>query len=686
MGSTQSYFLREFIDEIVRTGGAALAGSGPPPTREAVEQIFKDVALGAAHRMFGDRTPIEVTLSEPLGEVCFAQVLEVALAPEDPRRQIPLDVVRAAGREVAAGDVVEVPILYTWATKERAAIERLQAELGAELPLPLHSLELWEHLTEALNAALLRYFPAPALPADTLGGLLVGGGGWARGCSARSGEWEIELAGAMFEFYRTRVTSGWVDYGFTTIVRRGGVGVFRGQTNAWKQLGEGDGAVHLTALIRGDNDGVVRSWAGLATSEAARPRFVAALQAIAERLAADELNGSETHELLVAAIRPPVAGGLWVWMQEALPRLLGPFQHTVEHEGVKIRYEVLEVYPPDVGLIYFGSAAVRMIGRTSDVKVLPCPEGEPIQMGYVGPEALTLRGPTAEEARDLEAIVAKFGEWLAVHLDHHVENRGFEGIEYGSYFYGFDGYFPLVQLLEQRLRWGPAGAPPVPAFDEAALARAAELLRPADADGDHVLAAFAVGGWTIVLHDDMDNLPFGSYCGVSLTPPEGGGAVQVMMVDAWNPATRSVIDGDAFAFQRFSAWLRAAIVRADLDEVRVFHEEVDEEEEEEEVDEGEDEDYEEGGVVSGEIEVSLAEWLLFGLPDHGDRFLVDWRAQWHVVNAIRGIDGFAGIYGFTGESVERLRTRDLACWRRFLREVIDPRFARTTGERLLNPA
>jgi len=71
------------------------------------------------------------------------------------------------------------------------------------------------------------------------------------------------------------------------------------------------------------------------------------------------------------------------------------------------------------------------------------------------------------------------------------------------------------------------------------------------------------------------------------------------------------------------------------------------------------------------------------MPDTGDRFLVDWRAQWHIVNATARIEDFKGIYGFSGTFIERLRTRDIPLWRRFLREVVDPRFVHTVGERML---
>ena len=56
--------------------------------------------------------------------------------------------------------------------------------------------------------------------------------------------------------------------------------------------------------------------------------------------------------------------------------------------------------------MYFGSAAVRVVALSDDPNVLPRPEGEPLQLGAVGPDALTLRGPESEEERrDLEWVL-----------------------------------------------------------------------------------------------------------------------------------------------------------------------------------------------------------------------------------------------------------------------------------------
>src|SRR5688572_531568 len=134
----QSFFLNEFIYEIVRTTGAS---------REAVVREFEAAALRAAYRQFGDATPIEIGLGPELGEVRFAQVLRVVEAPADPKREISLLALKRSGRDVGAGDELRVPIFYTHDPNDRVEIARLTAELGDLLPLPVHSIELWDRLT-----------------------------------------------------------------------------------------------------------------------------------------------------------------------------------------------------------------------------------------------------------------------------------------------------------------------------------------------------------------------------------------------------------------------------------------------------------------------------------------------------------------------------------------------------------
>src|SRR5262245_22250710 len=131
----QSFFLNEFIDEIVRTTSAP---------REAVVKEFQGVALRAAVRQFGDATPMRIELTPELGDVRFFQVLRVVEAPSDPKSELSLLALRQRGRDASAGDELAVPILYTHNPHEESTIDALNQELGDLLPLPVHSIELWE--------------------------------------------------------------------------------------------------------------------------------------------------------------------------------------------------------------------------------------------------------------------------------------------------------------------------------------------------------------------------------------------------------------------------------------------------------------------------------------------------------------------------------------------------------------
>jgi len=138
----QPPFVREFIDEIERTRGGALAGIIPPPTREQLGRDFLAIARRAALDTLGGNIEVEVT--EPLGELVFfkrdgegRELVDYATLPTDP------------------------------------------------------SYPLWPRLTEDLNRELLRYLPGPVYRHGTLAELLSQGGGFTRGLSVTSGNIEI---------------------------------------------------------------------------------------------------------------------------------------------------------------------------------------------------------------------------------------------------------------------------------------------------------------------------------------------------------------------------------------------------------------------------------------------------------------------------------------------------------------
>lgn len=676
----QSYFLEEFVTEIVRTGGAALAPMEPPPTRESVLRELAAAAFRALERTFGDnvvpdgdetsgRTPVGVSFEPPLGETHFHQYVRLVERVADPAREIEVAQVRALGREFAdieVEDVLGFAILYDANPSNEQRLAPLRA---LPLPLPVHSAELWENLSNELNAVLLRYFPAPTPQPGTLGALLADDAGWARGLTATSGDFELELEGAHFEFERTRVQGFWLNYGFTTVLRRAGEEVYRGRaTTDLLQLEDG---TYVSAFAAGAP--CFYGWESLPSDESARSELLRTLQDLADGVAGGEgLHGHNgLKALLVSAIRPPSPTGIWAWMHENLPRLcVGHAFETRAHDDA-IRFEVIEVDAPILGLESFGSSAVGLSAATTREDILPSLEGLWLQTGQVDEDALTLRGPeTPEEDQALETVVARFLQWLDDHLAHHARNRPIEELEGWDYFYAFDGYFPLPQLLVDRIKLGPPPPEPTPFPRDAAVVAAPRLERAAteDLELSHAIAAFRIDGWTIALTDDLEGRPFGSHCGIFLVPPDGGPPVHVLMVDPWNPPNRRSIDGDAFAFRRFVQWLREAILASGQDFVLEFMEE------EEEWEDSEDED--EGEPCAWTLEVS--DWLLFGLPDVKDRHLVDWRTQWHIVSSYGGIEGFASMCGFTGEYLERLVARDAPLWRRFLGELVNEKLGRVT--------
>jgi hypothetical protein len=358
---------------------------------------------------------------------------------------------------------------------------------------------------------------------------------------------------------------------------------------------------------------------------------------------------------------------------------LDDFTCRVQLDDGGVTFRTFRVFPPSVGLGDFGRAAHRLIAEVDGQPVVDRDEytGDVLQLGSLSLAALDRPGPqTPDEVRDVQAIIATYREWLGAHLQYLARTEGLGHFQSFNFFYAFPGYFPLMDLIEQRMTLGPPGPLPVPPFSDDALASAARALMPvrggslaelanmltmplanASPEGvaqSQVIAAYAVHGWRIVLADYCGGAPLG-IAQIVIVPPDGGRHATVLTVDAWNPQARTAVDGDAFAFRRFVTWLREAIVRGGHDHAIRYEQTTDAEE-----------------VATAEMPVS--QWLLFGMPEFGDRFLVDWRGQWDIVSSVIRTEDLAGIYGYTREYIEQLRTHDIPLWRRFLRAVIDPRF------------
>jgi len=676
--------LSEFIADMLRSRGR---------THEDVVRELVEAARSAVVAHFGEATPIDVIIDER-DEVCVFQVITVVDTVVDPKREIGLLAAKAIDPDVVTGDELAIPIRYTYAPED---VELGNAPWKDSMPLPVHDVTLGDPLALRLSSALQRYYPPRKHADGTLGQLLTSNGGWARGVVGRAGDTQVELAGAFIDVSSLTPTREWLDYGFDLVVRTSGV-------------------ARALRLDRGDNEANVRSQLDLPVGDASRAELERVLGLLAEEIEQglakevdadlpgdwnDKLrfvNGSTwTQSIMHAVLKRPAPGSLMEYLGPALTSALADYSCRVVLDAGSVTFRTFRVFPPEIGLDDFGVGAIRL---AADVEGgVPAADlgdytGDVLQLGTVSLAALDRPGPqTPEEVQDVQAILAIHREWLDAHLRHHASITGLDGYSSMNFFYAFPGYFPLLSLIEQRLVMGPPGPVPVPPFSDDTLALASRTIMPVRGGSldelakmvnkpllgqvppnvvqSAVIAAYAANGWRIVLADERTG-PF-RIPEIAIVPPEGGRAATVMMVDAWNPQARTVVDGDAFAFRRFLTWLREGILRGGHDHIARF-----EREQEDGCEDTENADEREPAITT----IKVSDWLLFDIPDFGDRFLVDWRAQWHIVNAVGKVEDFAGIYGFTREHVEQLRRHDIPVWRRFLREVIDPRFDKTVGAAL----
>lgn len=136
----------------------------------------------------------------------------------------------------------------------------------------------------------------------------------------------------------------------------------------------------------------------------------------------------------------------------------------------------------------------------------------------------------------------------------------------------------------------------------------------------------------------------------------------MLQPDDSDTSWRYAIDGDAFAFRRFVSWLRGAIIEQGSDRTVKFQP----------VDEYGYDDEEELDPIF----IELSEWLLFGLPDTYDKYLVDWRYQNDIAVADRRLS-FRAHLSASHDSEGRMEKEleDIDFWRQFLVEVVDEWFS-----------
>ena len=485
-------------------------------------------------------------------------------------------------------------------------------------------------LTQSLNEVLLRDLPGPEFPPGTLGHFLQSGGGWSQGRTATSGAVTVSVKAGFLDIYRTDVDNGRVCYGFEVA----------------------NGTDRVNEPIDSADENSLAAWAWRRVNSTPSPQFDELLCAMAEKIAAGERysEGKLLDALLGAVLPPPVAGGLWDWLPPTMQAsLCGPLLQ-VRVDGHLLHFEIRRVSAPSRSLREWGRVTVTLWATKDGLAV--CPDGWVFHVGRLGYDTVDREVPSPGQQDDIEGLLATFRMWFAMHVEHHLAIHGGEELDSPEAFHLWNQQFEVVSLIQHRLVDGPPGPPPVAPFDEAAIDRAARIQRlskPAPGALPHILEAYVVDGWEVHLLNRTDEVAHGPSCGIQLLPPDQGGHAHVLMVNLWHCPAREVVDGDAFALRRFLEWLRGGIIRSGQDPTHAF--------------------------ADGQT-LNVSEWLQFGLPDTGDRFLVDWRYQWHVAPCGDGIKAFASVYALSAQALDELETFHIVQWRRFLREVVDPRFGK----------
>jgi hypothetical protein len=354
---------------------------------------------------------------------------------------------------------------------------------------------------------------------------------------------------------------------------------------------------------------------------------------------------------------------LFAWCRdELLPRLVAEDVVLTTTIG-EVRIALQESLLPDDSLTDYkqGWLNVLISRHDDDGNVVDVVEAS-LRVGYLTGASFDAPAPGPELLKLTEEWVETWRSALRRGLTEAVAEHGFEALRYPE-----PSVPNLLRLVEFSSTHGTPPEPPVPLFDAEAITRGAALLgAPTTEDeawieaqlGDvsaQPMTALRLDNYLLVFGADRTRPPHyvsEIWLRWDETPDE---LVQVLLTDVWNPTTRWSVDGDAFAFRRFTQWLRAVLTAAGHDETYAF-----------EPDQWDEDD-------KG-AEVTLAEWLLF--DERGDdEEMLDWRCEDYVVAAGHPVQGAAGMFGFGAEFVKKLEEGShAAIWRRFLCDVIDPRF------------
>ena len=645
-----------------------------------VEQAFKDAAVRCVHEHLHPELWVIVELSESLRKPLIYQAYTVVEEVASPAREVSLEQLQEFEdlADSVLGDELLFELRIDWSA--RAGEDPYQA-YASFLAIPCeHPSFTFSHLEHALSQVWFEYEPPAAFEPGTLGGLMTAAdgkqGGWLVGLRGEGEHGALSICEGIWREKASTPQSNWVDFGFEFV---------------WEREDEEEARVLLVSDHRANRSGALT----LPADERASAQVSALLGQLCRKLEAsaggwDTLGGlcDWPSYVLAQAQRPARAGGFLEWCRE---RLLPAFwaagaPRLTAHAGNP--YEV-ELVPGEISMPLHTLSARKHAYLPADVIVRRAGEVVNVAQGGVymgGTGALELEAPPAAIVHFLLEWVQRMRErveqQLQRELDETWSQEHFEQYPLAEGWQLDGGHLDFLQSAEFIARHGPPPEPPVPAFTPEVFARAARRFEePSPQDRERValtyrgctaqpLGILRVEDYLIVCRDDAEREVFGA-AEMNLLRDDGQRA-QILLTDVWNPPVKWCLDADAFAFRRLSQWLRGVLaLREELDVSLRFQRQLD--------DPGfdpEQEGYaeEELPAMRARAELSLSQWLGFGMERDEDAQLMDWRTQSWAVSAHHGMLSAAEIFGFSAQHSERLREQDMRVWREFLAHIIDARF------------
>jgi hypothetical protein len=649
-------FLNNFIDKILL--------QHPTQTKTALQEEFQEAAMLAVREFFDQETKILASWLPEWGEVKLELLMTLRITVHNPKTELPLLLAKKLPEVDDIMDGDDLVFLIGHLPTQAEQTSKTKDIFGDAWLYDWHPTRLSIRLDQEYSKVIFRYLPHEAFPVGTLGHLLAEGGLSMCGLAATFAETTLCITKSIFEFSAATENFNTIKFGFSCEVSRGAMRV-------QIELEKTDNLPNRLSLFNKKVE--VNSEAVKSVLLLLAQKFEAYVTAKPENPPRWALNGYvEIEPLLYALLLRPKPDSFVAWCQTSLRAdSFAPIEVTYKKYKIVLTPE--EYCPPEEST----SSMSSILGFSVSIEppaALDLQWGSPwMYLGFLEDDSLETPGPkTAAELAYVQLLLEQWREYVRYYVEYFLKKAGLDSLSASYWQYNMPS-FRLLDLLAYRIAHGAPPPPPVPAFSAKELGRAGsvikavtlkkrrELLKALSQNTSKPFAMYDLSGYTIILADELTRcIPFYAHT-ILLQSPDSKEFITVLMCDVWNPQAARVIDGDAFALRRFLEWLRAGIKKAKLDQEILFSGT--------NVADDDEEDKRESTIL-------VSDWLLFNEPKPKEEHLVDWRCQHYLVNAGQeyGTIGFAPIYGFRTEHQRRVIEQDIPTWRRFLREVIDPRF------------